>query len=165
MKIAGVLLFVSITAACGGDPTAAEDTADLSPVPSAFALQFTGSYLGAGSFTRLDLHPDGTWSGRRDGRSERGRFRAGRGRALPLGLLLEGPVSLRCSVAAYDGRLLCGAEALRLQRPATSDEELCDRSAGRWTDDDPDPVSGLYCVCPGGRAFIPAEGGCVPTAP
>ena len=160
MKLASALLFVSIAAACGGEPEASSDAAELAPAPTAFALQFTGSYLGAGAFTRLVLHPDGGWTGQRGGRSLRGRYLASTPRALPLTFQLTGAATLRCEVAAYDGRLQCGREALRLQRPATSDEDLCASTGGRWTDDDPDPATGLYCVCGAGLAFLPAAGGC-----
>jgi hypothetical protein len=69
-------------------------------------------------------------------------------------------------IDAYDGKLRVdrdGSEtALQLARPATSDEELCDSTRGQWTDDDPDPQSGLYCICATPASFIPASGGCVP---
>ena len=53
-------------------------------------------------------------------------------------------------------------QTLRLLRPQASDEELCDSTGGKWTDDDPDPATGLYCICRAGTGFIPSSGGCVP---
>jgi hypothetical protein len=39
-------------------------------------------------------------------------------------------------------------------------EDMCDDSGGSWTDDDPDPATGLYCVCEAPKSFIPSLGGC-----
>jgi hypothetical protein len=41
------------------------------------------------------------------------------------------------------------------------DESICGKSKGSWFDDDADPKTGLYCVCPAGQAYIPSLGGCV----
>ena len=145
-------LLCLLLAACGGvDPGAAGDD-DVSAAPSPFVLQFTGRYDGSST---LVLMRDGTFL--LDG--ERGRFRSPPSRrSLPITLSLG---KRKAVIAAYDGRLRLGTETLRLARPTTSDEELCDATAGQWTDDDADPATGLYCVCPAGAHFIPSSGGCV----
>ena len=40
-------------------------------------------------------------------------------------------------------------------------EGLCDDSGGSWTDDDADPATGLYCICPAPKVYIASLGGCV----
>ena len=46
-------------------------------------------------------------------------------------------------------------------KPVGPDESICDDSHGSWTDDDADPATGLYCVCPKKKVYIPSAGGCV----
>jgi hypothetical protein len=41
------------------------------------------------------------------------------------------------------------------------DEDACDATHGSWTDDDADPTTGLYCLCPKHQVYIPSAGGCV----
>ncbi|HUJ25099.1 MAG TPA: hypothetical protein VLW85_03715 [Myxococcales bacterium] len=138
-------------AACGGvDPDAPEE-ADVAAAPTAFVLQFTGTYSGGST---LVLGRDGGY--KLDG--ARGHFRAtGAGKSLPLTLAIG---RRKAVIAAYDGKLRFGDEALQLERPAASDEDLCDSTGGKWTDDDADPATGLYCICPAATHFIPASGGC-----
>ena len=137
--------------ACGGvDPDAAgeADATALSP----FTMQFTGGYVGS---YKLLLRRDGTYQLG----SEHGRFRAPRAqKSLPLALQLGARTA---TIEAYDGKLHVGADTLQLQRPPYADEDLCDSTHGRWTDDDADPATGLYCICPPREHFIPASGGCV----
>ena len=161
MKTAALVL-LPLLVACGG-PTSSttSDGAELSSAPTPFALQFAGTYLGKGPLSRLDLRPDGSYLATLPSGVEGGHFWAARVKALPLELHLRGRSRLAATVAAYDGRLHTGDTVLQLQRPATSDEELCDGSGGAWTDDDADPQTGLYCICPAPGAFIPAGGGCV----
>ena len=159
-----LLLFPLLTACGGSDQSAAADQAALSGTPTAFALQFAGTYLGSGTLSRLELHPDGTFVARHAGGTERAHFAVARGKTLPLALHLGGRLALDAEIGAYDGVLHVGGQQLKLQRPARSDEDLCDGSGGKWTDDDPDPRTGLYCVCPAPAAFIPAAGGCIAVA-
>jgi hypothetical protein len=157
-----LVLLPLLAAACGGAaPLADSDQSDLVGAPAAFALQFAGTYLGDGALTRLELQADGTYLATRDGRSERGRFFVAHQKALPLALFLARPLAHQAAITAYDGRLHMGDQLLVLQRPSASDEDLCGASGGAWTDDDPDPLTGLYCVCRAPAAFIPARGGCV----
>src|SRR5437868_13631478 len=100
-NVAAVVL-LSLASACGGAaPLTSADEADLSIPPSVFALQFTGTYLGQGPIARLELRPDGSYLATRDGRSERGRYAAGRVRTLPLKLHLVGPAKVPAEVTGY----------------------------------------------------------------
>jgi hypothetical protein len=54
------------------------------------------------------------------------------------------------------------AEELQATSVVGPNEALCDASGGAWTDDDPDPQTGLYCLCPSPRVYVPSAGGCVP---
>jgi hypothetical protein len=151
-------LLCCVLVACGGVDSAGDDEADSATPPSAFMLQFTGTYQGA---QQLELRPDGTFVAG----AERGRFHASAARReLPLSIQLRGHQhTWTATIDAYDGKLhVAKAATLQLVRPATSDEELCDSTRGQWTDDDPDPATGLYCICPAPARFIPSLGGCVP---
>src|SRR5262249_11765547 len=39
-------------------------------------------------------------------------------------------------------------------------EDACDKSGGQFTDDDADPKTGLFCVCPAPKVWLHASGGC-----
>jgi hypothetical protein len=163
------ILSCLIAAACGvPDGADATEEADSAVPPSAFTAQFIGRYQGSLPLASLDLRRDGTFTQVTSSGIGTGRFRAAPGRrTLPLEIRLRSRGhEWKALVRAYDATLHVireGSEqTLRLVRPQASDEELCDSTGGRWTDDDPDPATGLYCVCPAGRRFIPSSGGCVP---
>ncbi len=146
-----------LLASCGGAQVSAQRDA----APSAFATQFSGTYLGPTDFAALELNRDGTYVAVRAGKVLHGRFTTDATRTLPLSISFAAPLAEVGTVTGYDGRLVIGGSLLNLQRPATSDEELCDNTGGGWTDDDADPLTGLYCICPSPDLFIPASGGCV----
>jgi hypothetical protein len=163
----GILFSLScLIAACGGmeggDEAQALEVAAAAPSP--FTLQFTGRYEGT---EVIELRRDGSYVAITGAGCEQGRFSSVPAqRTLPLELRLRPHGrAWKAVVDAYDGklRLLRGGapKTLQLSRPPKSDEELCDSTQGRWTDDDPDPATGLYCVCPAGTVFIPGKGGCV----
>jgi hypothetical protein len=161
-----LILSCLATAACGavagGDEAQALEAAATAPSP--FTLQFTGRYEGA---EVIELRRDGTYVAITSAGCEQGRFSSAPAqRTLPLEIRLRTRGrAWKASVDAYDGklRLLRGApQTLQLLRPQKSDEELCDATHGRWTDDEQDPATGLYCVCPAGTSFIPGKGGCMP---
>jgi hypothetical protein len=100
---------------------------------------------------------------------ERGLALASRAISLPFTFhLFAAGERWRATVEAYDRVLHVernGASfALVADGIVGPDETLCDATGGRWTDDDPDPTTGLYCVCSGGRSYIPSAGGCVERA-
>lgn len=146
-------------AACGGPGPDGADLADASLPPNAFTLQFIGRYQGP--LTELELRRDGTFTAPG---GEHGRYYVPPARRqLPLQILLRSRErSWTAVIDAYDGKLRAREETLQLARPKQADEDLCDSTGGRWTDDDPDPATGLYCVCSPGTWFIPSSGGCVP---
>jgi hypothetical protein len=152
---------------CGEDGTdcaMADLAASRAHPPAPFAMQFTGTYLGGGSVARLELHTDGSYLVQRAGGEARGYYSAARVTSLPLALTLKGRLGGAAQITAFDSLLLFDGETLSLRRPSASDEELCDATAGHWTDDDPDPKSGLYCICAEGKSFIPSAGGCLAIA-
>jgi hypothetical protein len=51
--------------------------------------------------------------------------------------------------------------ALAPTKSVGPNESACDATHGSWTDDDADPKTGLYCLCPHGTVYIPSAGGCV----
>jgi hypothetical protein len=153
---------------CGGDgndcAVADLDSSRAHP-PAPFAMQFSGTYLGAGdSAARLELHTDGSYLVERAGEESHGYYSASRVTSLPLALTLKGRLGGVAQITAFDGLLLFDGETLSLRRPSASDEELCDATGGHWTDDDPDPKSGLYCICADGKSFVPSAGGCLAIA-
>jgi hypothetical protein len=150
------LLLVSMSFCTPGDPTFT--------VPAPFALQFVGSYAADGPSRAdwlLQLHRDGSYDFFADSRSERGAFLASPTRELPLSF--HGATWM-ATATAYDGQLhLISDEwtaTLRALEPVGPIEALCDATGGRWTDDDPDGATGLYCVCPSPRVYLPSIGGC-----
>lgn len=165
----GVLFMLSglAIAACGAvegvDESQAMEMASAAPSP--FTLQFTGRYEGA---EVIELKRDGSYVAITGSGCEQGRFTSvPTQRTLPLEIRLRAHGrAWKAVVDAYDGklRLLRGTPppTLQLSRPPRSDEQLCDETHGKWTDDDADPATGLYCVCPSGTSFIPGKGGCVP---
>lgn len=154
-----VLVAGLFVAACGASGPDGAEEADVSLPPSPFTLQFIGKYQGP--LRALELRRDGTFTAPG---GERGRFYGPPARRqLPLQILLRSRKRSRMAVIdAYDGKLRAGEETLQLVRPRQADEDLCDASGGLWTDDDPDPATGLYCICSPGTWFIPSSGGCVP---
>jgi hypothetical protein len=165
----GVLFILPCVAmaACGdvGGQDEAEALAMDAAAPGPFTLQFTGRYEGA---EVIELRRDGSYVAITSAGCEQGRFSTQPSqRKLPLELRLHTRGRVwKAVVDAYDGKLRAvhgsSSESLQLERPHTSDEELCDATHGQWTDDDPDPATGLYCVCPAATSFIPSQGGCVP---
>jgi hypothetical protein len=124
-------------------------------------LQFAGTYAHGGGV--LFLGTDATYRAVISGHAEDGRVVEDEPTShFPIVLRLVGLTRRSASIAGFDREILVvPGGSLRLLRPDASDESLCEATGGRWTDDDPDPGSGLYCACPTGRFFIPSEGGCV----
>ena len=56
--------------------------------------------------------------------------------------------------------LMVGTQAL-LVHGGVQSEAACDATHGKWTDDDPDPASGLFCICPLHEVLVWSAGGCI----
>jgi hypothetical protein len=156
-----------------GNPTRGplEATAGLVP----FALQFVGTYRDAaataapaGTVTALDLRRDGTFSATVAGSAapETGTFAAAAVTALPLILIFTASSGATWSaeVTDYDGNLQV-TDAGRTSTFAADgtvgpSETLCDATGGSWRDTDADEATGLYCVCPAPKLYLPSAGGC-----
>jgi len=148
--------------------------------PDPVLMQYVGEYdapSGAG-LTRLTLHVNGTFDATSDGRAVSGTFVAS-GSDATTGTTASldgvdtsgsrvtfrtvtasgGPVRIEITVVGALGDATLTAPWL------AGDENMCDATGGRWTDDDPDPSTGLFCVCSKGDLYLPSRGGCVSPAP
>jgi hypothetical protein len=141
------------------------------PIP--YVLQYVGEYRGdgAGRIDWIALRRTGTFAASVDGAVLTGKLFGPSKPATPLTLTLAGggrkltavvregydtqPAHPRLDVA-IDGRV----ETVTARWPS-GNESMCDDGVGTWTDDDADPATGLFCVCPAKQTFIPSKGGCV----
>lgn len=138
-------------------------------------MQYVGEYdlVGQGSLTRLALHVDGTFDATVSGRTTSGTFLASGGETsleVHAVLTASGATSTATFHAAppsaapsrdevdLEGDL---GEASLFAPWLSGDEAACDATGGAWTDDDPDPATGLYCTCPAADLYVPSRGGCV----
>ena len=178
--LALVVLFSAPVAACSPEAsdvsgeTARQESDALTKRPIAFVRQFVGTYYPndlQADVQALELRATGRYKVTfLDGSIETGSLRGPTKPTTPLkivfltsGLMFTGVVangygtSPTTLTIKRDG----SDTVLVLDRPAVADESLCDDSGGSWTDDEADPSTGLYCVCPSPKSFIPSEGGCV----
>jgi len=170
-----IFSFIIPLTSCGAaaDPVEATSTSDLLPVAhSPFSLQFAGTYRNPtasfGSIESLTLDRDGRYLAKLAGHwlPEGGVARVGSGTTLPLTFhLFGGHERWTATVRDYDRVLFVerngASSALAADGIVGPDETLCDESGGMWTDDDVDPRTGLYCVCPPGEVYLPSGGGCL----
>jgi hypothetical protein len=157
----------------GPDPANAGPASDtLAVEESPFALQFAGTYRNPstsfGAIESLTFDRDGRYFAKLAGRwwLERGIVRVGPEKTLPLTFqLFDGHQRWTATVRDYDHLLYLerdGSDAiLAADGIVGPDETVCDESGGMWTDDDVDPGTGLYCLCPAGEVYLPSGGGCV----
>jgi hypothetical protein len=138
-------------------------------------MQYVGEYdgVGAGSFTQLTLHVDGTFDASVAGQTTTGTFLANgvaTAAEVPVRLVAAGTSSVATFHAApqsagpsrYEVDVEGGLGAATLTAPwVASDESECRATGGTWSDDDPDPATGLYCGCPSADLYLPSRGGCV----
>lgn len=160
--------------ACGSaeqaDPTATTSEDALRSAahpPIAQVLQYVGRYEGNGSVSSLELRRDGTFLAVVDGARKAGRYEGPRkpAESIKLALLARGEAlsatvpgdwtAKQRVVVTHAGR----SETLTSPWNAGS-EQMCDDTGGAWTDDDPDPATGLYCVCVSPKVYVPSAGGC-----
>jgi hypothetical protein len=154
------------------DDTAARATSEealaSAHVPIPQVLQYVGAYEGNGAFSRLELRRDGTFVAVVDGVRKAGRFEGPRAPAsvLKLAFVTRG-LSFSATVPGdwTPKQRLTVTRAGQTQTLTSAwdagNEAMCDATGGRWTDDDPDPATLLYCVCTSPEAYIPSLGGCV----
>jgi hypothetical protein len=171
-----LLSTLPLAGSCCSAATADESALSVPPPP--FALQFVGTYVRdgrakaeSGVLESVDLARDGTYGAVFDGVPgvQRGAYRAAATRRLPLRLTFDDGApneDWSLTIVAYDGRALAeDRDELRATGSVGPNEGLCEATGGAWLDDDPDPRTGLYCLCPAAPApdeYIPSQGGCVP---
>jgi hypothetical protein len=176
MKRASLLLILAC-AACGG---AADDAGNVSTndealgsahPPIAQVLQFVGAYTGDGHVQSLELRRNGTFVAHIDGVRKTGKFEGPHAASatngpVGLALLTHGEVFHATIPAEWSEYqhidVTRGGATETLASPwKAGTESMCDDTGGAWTDDDPDPDTGLYCLCASPKAYIPSLGGCV----
>jgi len=142
-------------------------------------MQYVGEYdaVSAPGLTQLTLHVNGTFDATSDGHSLSGTFVAtgsastteamtslhgvdANGSRVTFRTLAPstGPSRIEITVVGALGDATLTAPWL------AGDESMCDATGGRWTDDEPDPSTGLFCVCSKGDLYLPSRGGCVSPA-
>jgi hypothetical protein len=72
----------------------------------------------------------------------------------------SGSHSWAAQVNVVSGVLTTGSATLAV-RGGVMSESACDDTAGLWSDDETDPATGLFCVCPAHKVLIWSAGGCV----
>ncbi len=179
MRLSPLLLLLLCVPACSSASASAQSAPEpVSPAP--VLMQYVGEYdaASAAGLTRLTLHVNGAFDATSDGRTVSGTFVA------------SGADGTTGTTASLDGVDATGSRVtFRTVTPSAGpsrievtvvgalgdatltapwlagDETMCDATSGRWTDDDPDPSTGLFCVCSAGDLYLPSRGGCVsPTA-
>ncbi len=165
--------FGVLAAACSGAaPSTAASQPAQAPIP--FLLQYAGEYDGAGHLQQLVVHVDGTFDAMVDGTATHGVYdgpsvpgnaslalQTADGRALTASFQVTAPAAgappqVQAAVALEGGT----SEAL-VSLWVASNEGMCSATRGTWRDDDPDPITGLLCVCERGDVYLPSRGGCV----
>ena len=157
-----------------GDSTATADELR-SRLPIPYILQFVGTYVNAGATSgqvkSLTLARTGRYTASIAGSTkvERGSFfsvshLSGKPSDNTLHMVTTG-LGWTATIEGYTSKLQLARTGDVTHVTATGfvgpNESICDDSQGSWTDDDADAATGLYCVCPAGKAYIPSAGGCV----
>ena len=172
-------LLLGVLGACGcGSPSnvdesstnaAAEDVSTAAHPPIPYVLQYVGEYDGDGNgqFDRIEIRRDGTFIASVKGTRETGRYEGPRAPQDPLKIafILRGDSFAGTIYSTWNDHQKLDMTRAHLTETLTSPwsaggEDVCDDSGGTWTDDDPDPATGLYCVCPTPKVYIPSMGGC-----
>jgi hypothetical protein len=165
----GVTYLNSCYARKGGASLQSEGACVATPAPA--LLQYADRYDVASpqatGVQTLELHTDGTYAATMaDGSTESGSY------------WLSGAPVLPYAFTATDGsrwwtgQITTYAGGLSITRDGANDtatpehtvgpsESLCDATGGAWSDDSIDPKTGLFCACPTGKSYVPAQGGCV----
>jgi hypothetical protein len=169
-------LVVFALAGCGAsdgedEPSSATDTVEAltagthAPIP--FVLQFTGTYRGRGAFDSLDLRRDGSFVADVDGVRKTGRYEGPHapGNPLRIAFILDADSFKGTITETWTEHQRLAITRGGVTETLTSSwragaEDVCDRSGGKWHDDDPDPDTHLDCTCPAPEVYIPSAGGC-----
>jgi hypothetical protein len=170
-----ILPLALVVAACGGNSndagTSASEDDLTATAPTPYVLQYVGRYERSadGDVDSVFLKRDGTFTATIATTAKHGVFVGPREAKDPLvvSLVMHGDY-VRGTVRANWEEMRYEIDVDHYGRKTTlysafpaGGEDMCDDSGGAWTDDDPDPATGLYCVCPEAQAFIPSLGGCV----
>lgn len=153
------------------DSTTSEELSAKAPIP--YVLQWVGRYDGDGSgdVETITLRRTGTFAAKINGTVHTGRF-MGPGKPgqwpLVIAFVSKGDYFTGTIDQWADGtghavmKIKHGASVHTVTAPwLAPSESACDATKGAWTDDDVDPTTGLYCVCPAGDHWVPSAGGCV----
>ena len=154
----------------GATSSETDDVKAYKPIP--FVLQYVGTYepkADGGDLAALELRRNGKYVATlSDGSVEHGSWRGPS--KIPTGgdfvikLFTTGFAWSATVSTAWGANMTIdrgdGPEAF-VPTYALGTEDMCDSTGGSWTDDDADPKTGLFCVCPAKKSFIPSAGGCV----
>lgn len=175
LRATALLLALSAVAGCSGADTgtSADDEALKAKAPIPYVLQWVGEYDGDGSgdVDWVVLRRTGSFVASVEGSIETGRF-VGPSKPgqwpLKLAFITHGDyfTGTISQWADGSGHALMTIDHYGTTQTVTApwlapSETACDDSGGSWADDDADPSTGLYCVCPAKQKWIPSAGGCV----
>ncbi len=142
-------------------------------------MQYVGEYdaTGASGLSQLTLHVNGTFEATTAAGSTAGTFVATTASAQQVEAMFQdtdgnasaatfrpmpssagGPPRAEVQVAGILGNGTLVAPWVG------GDESMCRASGGKWTDDDADRGTGLFCECPSADLYLPSRGGCVADA-
>ncbi len=142
-------------------------------------MQYVGEYDapsgGGGPVSSLTLHVDGTFEAASTAGTREGTFALSAPPAMDVvraTLQAADGSTSTCTFGAATGFAdgpprsqvaLGGAlgAATLVGQWVGGDETMCRSTGGHWTDDDPDPATGLYCLCGDRQLYLPSRGGCV----
>jgi hypothetical protein len=152
-----------------GASLAFDDVCTTQPVP--FLLQFADTYdvtqPSSTNLATLALSTDGTYlATMNDGTIESGVYTSYGQPTLPFDFALtSGTNWWTARITTYAGPLAItrdgASDVATPEDPVGPNESICDSSGGQWSDDETDPATGLFCLCPSGQSYVPSQGGCI----
>ena len=169
-----LLLFSILLCACGdATQSSSDDEALKAKAPIPYVLQWVGEYDATSNVGDVDwviLRKTGTFAASVNGHVETGRF-AGPSKPgqwpLKIAFITKGDYFTGTISQWNDanGYAVMSIDHYGTKQTVTAPwksggETMCDDTGGSWTDDDADPKTGLYCVCPSTQKWIPSAGGC-----
>lgn len=156
-------------------PAATSDEQLIAQQPIPYVLQYVGQYNGApgASVSWIAMRRTGTFAAMVNGVIRTGVYYGPKAPADPLKIVFvmsgerpwTGVISgwqpyekMTLTRTLYNGTTKTEVVTAKWWN---GNETMCDETGGNWTDDDADPATGLFCVCPTGQTWIPAYGGCI----